>query len=81
MLLAFAALVLLPDFPESRTGSQKWLLTEEERQVALQRIEMDRVAQESNRSIWWGLRRAATDYRTWVFVSLHHPPFSIYYMA
>jgi predicted MFS family arabinose efflux permease len=58
----------MPDFPESNTGSQKWLLTEEERRVANQRIAMDRITQESSRSVWWGLRRAVTDYRTWVFI-------------
>lgn len=59
---------LLPDFPESATGSQKWLLTEEERRVANERIQVDRVAQESNRSVWYGFRRAVTDYRTWAFI-------------
>ncbi|KAF9869717.1 hypothetical protein CkaCkLH20_12760 [Colletotrichum karsti] len=67
-LLALLAMVLLPDFPESTTGSQKWLLTQEERLVALDRIAMERIPQENNRSVWWGLRRAVSDYRTWVFV-------------
>ncbi|KAL3301183.1 MFS general substrate transporter, partial [Colletotrichum asianum] len=67
-LFALVAFVLLPDFPESSTGSQKWLFTDSERQVAVARIRSDRVAQESNRSVWWGLRRAVTDYHTWVFV-------------
>lgn len=31
---------------------------------------MDRITQESNRSIWWGLRRCVTDYRSWLFVRL-----------
>ncbi|KAG9254174.1 major facilitator superfamily domain-containing protein [Emericellopsis atlantica] len=68
MGLALLAFFLLPDFPESNTGSQKWLLTEEERRVANQRISMDRIVQESNRSVWWGFRRAVTDYRTWTFI-------------
>ncbi|KAH7267794.1 major facilitator superfamily domain-containing protein [Fusarium redolens] len=67
-MLALCALVLLPDFPESNTGSQKWLFTEEELRVANQRIAMDRIPQESNRSVWWGFKRAVTDYRTWVFI-------------
>ncbi|KAK2935242.1 MFS transporter superfamily [Fusarium oxysporum f. sp. vasinfectum] len=67
-LLALCAVVLLPDFPESHTGSQKWLFTEEELRVANQRIAMDRIPQESNRSVWWGFKRAVTDYRTWVFI-------------
>lgn len=68
VVFALAALVMLPDFPESTTGSQKWLLTEEERRVANERIMVDRIAQESNRSVWYGLKLAVTDYRTWAFV-------------
>lgn len=60
---------MLPDFPESTTGSQKWLLTSRERKVALERILVDRVAQEDNRTLWYGFVRAVADYRTWVFVS------------
>lgn len=60
---------MLPDFPESATGSQKWLLTSEERKVALERILVDRVAQEDNRTLWYGFARAISDYRTWTFVS------------
>lgn len=80
-LFALVAFTLLPDFPESSTGSQKWLLTDRERQVALERIRSDSVAQESNRSVWWGLRRAVTDYRTWVFVRAPFPRFMILVIA
>lgn len=61
-------MVMLPDFPEANTGSQKWLLTEEERNVALERIQTDQIAQESNRSVWHGFKLAVSDYRTWAFV-------------
>jgi MFS family permease len=65
-----AAMFLLPDFPESMTGSGKWLLTEDERKVAVERIKRDRVSnQESDHSVWYGLKLAVKDYRTWVFVS------------
>ncbi|KAJ6063909.1 major facilitator superfamily domain-containing protein [Penicillium canescens] len=67
-VLGLIAIVILPDFPESTTGSQKWLLTEDERIVALERIQADQIAQESNRSIWYGLKLAISDYRTWAFV-------------
>ncbi|KAH8597559.1 major facilitator superfamily domain-containing protein [Bisporella sp. PMI_857] len=61
------AIFFLPDFPASTTGSTTWLLTPEERQIAIQRIERDQVSnQESNHSIWYGLRAAASDYRVWV---------------
>lgn len=70
-------MVLLPDFPESNTGSQRWLFTEEELRVANQRIAMDRIPQESNPSVWWGFKRAVADHRTWVFVSyLEQSPMS-----
>lgn len=74
-VFAIVAVILMPDFPESTTGSQKWLLSAEERKVAVQRIQLDRVVQESNRSVWFGFRLAALDYRTWAFVSVmpsHH---------
>ncbi|CAG8007548.1 unnamed protein product [Penicillium salamii] len=69
-VLGLIAMIMLPDFPESNTGSQKWLLTQEERTVALERIQMDQIAQESNRSVWHGFKLAVSDYRTWAFVSI-----------
>jgi MFS family permease len=64
------ALLLLPDFPGKRKGSGRWLFTEEEREVSVQRIERDRVsATEADRSVWYGLKLTIADYRTWVFVS------------
>ncbi|EGU82119.1 hypothetical protein FOXB_07365 [Fusarium oxysporum f. sp. conglutinans Fo5176] len=69
VVAAILAFILLPDFPESTTGSQKWLLTEQERQVAIQRIGLDRVSlPETDRSVWHGLRLAVKDVRTWIFV-------------
>ena len=47
-----------------------WLFNEEERQLAMERIERDRVSdKESDHSIMYGLKLAAKDYRVWVFVS------------
>jgi len=67
--MALLALFILPDFPESTTGPAKWFLTEAERKLAVERISRDRVSdQESDRSIWYGLRLAVKDFRTWVFV-------------
>jgi hypothetical protein len=65
--LGLLAYFVMPDLPEATTGSQRWLLTPEEREVALERIAADRIAQDSNRSAWFGLRLAVTDYRTWTF--------------
>lgn len=64
---------MLPDLPESATGSQRWLLTEEERTIAIERIKVDQIAQESNRSVWYGLKRALADHRTWLFVRIWVP--------
>ncbi|KFY63800.1 hypothetical protein V496_03684 [Pseudogymnoascus sp. VKM F-4515 (FW-2607)] len=62
------AIFVLPDFPEVPSGSAKWLLTPEERVVAVERMRRDRVSvEEGSRSVWYGLRLAVTDYRTWVF--------------
>ena len=61
---------ILPDFPGSKTGGGKWLFSEEEQKLAVDRIARDRVsAPEANENIMHGLKLAVTDYRTWVFVS------------
>lgn len=61
---------ILPDFPGSKTGDAKWLFSEEEQKLAIDRIQRDRVsAPETNESIMHGLKLAVTDYRTRVFVS------------
>jgi len=66
--MAGLAVLLLPDFPESTTGSARWLFTEEERKLAVDRIARDRVSvPEADRSVWFGLKLAVKDYRTWVF--------------
>ncbi|RDW61675.1 hypothetical protein BP5796_11567 [Coleophoma crateriformis] len=63
------AIFILPDFPERQTGSASWLLTPEERMVAVERMRRDRVSvEEGNKSVWYGLKLAIIDYRTWVFV-------------
>jgi sugar phosphate permease len=70
--MALVAMFIMPDYPESKTGSASWLMTEEERRIAQDRIARDRVSKaEANRSVWYGVKLAAIDYRTWIFVSLH----------
>lgn len=69
VLAAIVALLLFPDFPESKTGSARWLFSTEERELAQQRIALDRVSLHSaDRSVWHGLRLAIKDIRTWIFV-------------
>lgn len=68
---ATVSMFILPDFPESKTGSGKWLFSEEERKFAMDRIAKDRVsAPEEEEGIMHGLKLAVKDYRTWVFVGL-----------
>lgn len=46
------------------------LHTEEEYQVAKERIERDQVSnQDSDHSVLYGLKTAAADFRVWAFVS------------
>lgn len=71
VVAAMLAFVLLPDFPESKTGSARWLFSEDEREIAQQRIALDRVSlPEADRSVWHGLSLAVKDLRTWIFVRL-----------
>jgi hypothetical protein len=67
---AFVAMWILPDFPASTTGSAQWFFTQEERELAVTRIALDRVSQPKvDESVMHGLKLAVKDYRTWVFVS------------
>ncbi|PVH85583.1 MFS general substrate transporter [Cadophora sp. DSE1049] len=64
------AYFVLPDFPGAKTGSAgTWLLTEEEKIVAVARMQRDQVSgSEEGKSVWYGLKLACMDWRTWVFV-------------
>jgi MFS family permease len=67
---ALLAVFLLPDFPGQKSGAVKWLLTDDEQKVAVERINRDRVSlPDADKSVWAGLKMAAKDVRTWVFVS------------
>jgi MFS family permease len=77
VVAAIVAFVVLVDFPESKSGSGMWLFTAEERELAQQRIRLDRVSlPTADRSVWHGLSLAVKDVRTWIFVrqrpSLYH---------
>ncbi len=74
---ATVAMFVLPDFPESKSGSGRWLFTEAEKRLAVDRIARDRVsAPTTNEGIMHGLKLAVSDYRTWVFVS--SPAFTLF---
>lgn len=69
-----AAFFFVPDYPGAATGSARWLFTEDELSLATQRILRQQVSnQESDHSIWYGLKLAAMDFRVWVFVSSSPP--------
>ncbi|KAL2784945.1 major facilitator superfamily domain-containing protein [Aspergillus keveii] len=62
------ALFVLPDFPGTATGSTKWLFSDAERALAIERVRRDQVSnQESDRSVWFGLKSAVKDPRVAVF--------------
>lgn len=67
-LAAAIAMFILPDFPESNSGSGKWLFSAEEKQLSVERIARDRPSDSSeDEGIKHGLKLAVMDYRTWVF--------------
>lgn len=66
---AMIGVFLLPDFPGMKSGVVKWLLTDEEQKVAVERIARDRVSLPTeDSSVWRGLTLAVKDVRTWIFV-------------
>lgn len=73
---AFFALIgpfFIPDFPGSKTGAGVYWLSEDLRKVAAARLAADRVSEpEASHSVWYGLRLALTDTKTWGFVSVLH---------
>jgi MFS family permease len=67
-LAAAVSIFILPDFPESNSGSGKWLFSKEEKKLSVERIARDRVSPASgDEGIKHGLKLAVMDYRTWVF--------------
>ncbi|KAH6680022.1 major facilitator superfamily transporter [Plectosphaerella plurivora] len=70
---AIGALFLLPDYPDSKTGSSRWSMTEDMRRLAVVRIQADRVSVPGARSnsIWYGLKLTCLDYKTWIFVAIN----------
>jgi MFS family permease len=68
-LAAALSMLVLPDFPESKSGSGKWLFSEEEKKLSVDRILRDRVSSASveDEGVRHGLKLAVMDYRTWVF--------------
>ncbi|EGC43627.1 MFS transporter [Histoplasma capsulatum var. duboisii H88] len=66
-LVAFGSTFTLPDDPLNT----KWL-TLNERELAHRRIVSDTVDQQSQTTIWTGLKEAIKDYRLWIFALMQH---------
>ncbi|QGI65184.1 hypothetical protein CEK26_009135 [Fusarium fujikuroi] len=66
-VIAVAGYFILPDFPLTT----RWL-TEEERQLAHNRMELDTVGNEGETSTWKGLKQAASDPMVWIFCAMAH---------
>lgn len=70
LVFGLVAFFLLPDFVESESGSARWLLTEYERHVAVERMRRDAVSDEDgDHSLLHGLKLAVLDPKVWLFVS------------
>ncbi|KAI1063874.1 hypothetical protein LB506_005699 [Fusarium annulatum] len=68
-MAAVIAFFVLPDFPGQKTGAMKWLLSDNEQKVAVERINRDRVSlPDADHGVFAGLMMAVKDLRTWVFV-------------
>ncbi|KAL2204284.1 MFS general substrate transporter [Sarocladium strictum] len=71
-VIAVIAMFTLPDYPQSKTGSAMWTMTEEMRQVAQVRIIADRVSEtEISTSVWHGLKLTVADYKFWLLTGVN----------
>lgn len=66
-VIAVIGFFLLPDFPLTT-----WWLTEDERNLAYNRIELDTVGNKGETSTWNGLKQAAKDPMVWIFCFMAH---------
>jgi MFS family permease len=66
-LIAIVGFFLLPDFPHNT-----WWLTQEERDLATNRMALDTVGKSEDTSVWTGFRQAAKDPMVWVFAFMAH---------
>ncbi|KAK0381923.1 hypothetical protein CLIM01_00698 [Colletotrichum limetticola] len=70
--LAMIALFILPDYPDSNTGSARWSMTEDMRKLAAARILADRVStSEAKAGVWAGLKMSIFDYKMWLLVGMN----------
>jgi MFS family permease len=66
-VIAIFGFFLLPDFPHNT-----WWLTQEERDLATNRMALDTVGNKGDTSVWAGFRQAAADPMVWTFAAMAH---------
>lgn len=66
-LVGVAGWFLLPDYP-----LDTWWLSQEERQLAYNRVELDITGNNGEVSVWSGLRQALSDPMVWLFALMAH---------
>ena len=65
-----AAYFTLPDYPHSKTGSQKWTMNQDMRRLAEARMVADRVTGSTGKgSVFGGVKLCVLDPKTYIFVS------------
>lgn len=70
--LALIALFVLPDYPDSTTGSATRSMTEDMRKVAAARILAERVStSEGKAGVLQGLKLSVFDYKMWLLVGMN----------
>lgn len=70
--LAIIALFLLPDYPDSKTGSATWTMTDDMRKVAAMRILVDRPSTaEAKPGVWHGLKLSVKDPKLWILTLMN----------
>ena len=68
------AIIILPDYPASRSGSTMWTMTEDMRRLAEVRMIADKVTVASasdgevKTTIWQGLKMSVMDYKLWIII-------------
>ena len=65
-----AAYFTLPDYPHSKTGSQKWTMDQNMRRLAEARMVADRVTRSTGKgSVFGGVKLCVLDPKTYIFAS------------
>lgn len=70
VVCGIAAYFTLPDYPHSKTGSQKWTMNDDMRRLAEARMVADRVTGSTGKgSVLGGVKLCVLDPKTYLFVS------------